>query len=636
MGGGDAADGSNTQFAMLALHEATRLGVEVDEVYWKRSLQYWSKLQNANGSFNYGLGSSAKGSMTCAGISSVIIAQENLVNLDQLLADGQVACCRTDPDSEMVERGIDWLGRAFTVRTNPTSNRRGGEISTKLYFLYGMERAGRLSGRRFFGPHDWYRAGAEELISMQSRINGSWQGSASGSESDRIIATSFALLFLAKGKRPIAIGKYKIGADNDWNRHPKGVHFLTRELEDQWGTKLNWQTIDGNTATVNDLLETPVLFISGRDRLDLTQTQKEALKKYVENGNFIFAEACEGNGCGENSLFDRKFRDLMAELFPETQLQALAPDHPIWNSQFPLTPRKEWVLYGLQACCRTSVVYCQRSLSCHWQLNRPNVLAQLPQRATDEVQYATQVGVNVVSYATGRLLRDKLDVPQVETQNIGLLANRALVLPKLSHGGGSDDAPNAWRRLLEQASTIGLRIDLSRKIIAPEFEQLADYPFIFMHGRSSFRFSDQQREALRKYLEGGNRGFILCDSICSSQAFTDSFRREMKAILPDYPLQPIAADHPIWSDGQRGFGGYPIRSVTITKPDRNAPDGFDRKKVPPQLEGIEINGRLAVVFSKYDMSCALENATVSQCEGYTREDATKIGINVLLYRLNRD
>ena len=46
--------------------------------------------------------------------------------------------------------------------------------------------------------------------------------------------------------------------------------------------------------------------------------------------------------------------------------------------------------------------------------------------------------------------------------------------------------------------------------------------------------------------------------------------------------------------------------------------------------------RKRVVSSPFDISCALENATVSQCEGYTRDDATKICINVLLYRLNRD
>ena len=57
---------------------------------------------------------------------------------------------------------------------------------------------------------------------------------------------------------------------------------------------------------------------------------------------------------------------------------------------------------------------------------------------------------------------------------------------------------------------------------------------------------------------------------------------------------------------------------------------------PPRLEMGEYNGRVAVVFSPYDLSCALENIQTSQCTGYTRESATKIGVNVVLYYLLGD
>ena len=215
----------------------------------------------------------------------------------------------------MIEGAFGWMAKRFSVRNNPAV--RGGRIFAKFYYLYGMERAARLAGRRFIGAHDWYRAGATHLVRTQS-TNGAWKGRRSFGEDQERISTAFALLFLSKGKRPVAIGKYKFGAGEDWNRHPQGVHYLTRELETQWGTKLNWQTVDGNRAAAQDLAESPVLFISGRDQLDLTPAQKRALKEYIENGNFIFAEAGQGNGCGQNVTFDRKFRELMAELFPDT------------------------------------------------------------------------------------------------------------------------------------------------------------------------------------------------------------------------------------------------------------------------------------------------------------------------------
>ena len=94
-------------------------------------------------------------------------------------------------------------------------------------------------------------------------------------------------------------------------------------------------------------------------------------------------------------------------------------------------------------------------------------------------------------------------------------------------------------------------------------------------------------------------------------------------------LRRISPAHPIWND--RKFL-WKIDRVTLRKK-RGDTGKFDEIAGPPELEGHEIKGRLAVVFSHNDLSCAMESSTVSQCDGYKREDAEKIGINVLLYRL---
>jgi hypothetical protein len=55
----------------------------------------------------------------------------------------------------------------------------------------------------------------------------------------------------------------------------------------------------------------------------------------------------------------------------------------------------------------------------------------------------------------------------------------------------------------------------------------------------------------------------------------------------------------------------------------------------PVLEVLEIEGRLAVIFSPFDISCAMENTPSLECKGYIKEDAAKIGVNVLLYALQQ-
>ena len=44
----------------------------------------------------------------------------------------------------------------------------------------------------------------------------------------------------------------------------------------------------------------------------------------------------------------------------------------------------------------------------------------------------------------------------------------------------------------------------------------------------------------------------------------------------------------------------------------------------------------AVIYSKYDISCALERQSSVACLGYVAEDATKIAINIVLYSILQD
>ncbi len=633
MGGRGVGDASNSQFAILGLHEASKMGIEIDQRVWERAQGYWEASFVAGGGFDYKpVGGNATPSMTCAGIASWIIIDENLTNFRDLVKGDRAVCCDVTDRMGRVEKSIELLGRRFGTRG------RGG---AQYYYLYALERAGRLSGQRFFGPHDWYRAGAKTIVSQQNKVTGAWRGSGLG-ENKEVIATSMALLFLAKGKRPVAIGKYEYGQNNQWNQHPKGVHYLTRELEKQWSklkksgsVKLNWQTVRSKDATVDNLLESPVLHISGSKAINLNEFQKENLKKYIETGGFIFAEACDGEGCRDGRPFDRSFKELMAELFPESSLEPLPADHPLWSAHHTILPNSERPILGLQACCRTSVVYCPKNLSCYWNLKRPGFKKFIQNKPNPKLQqrvnYCAELGVNVIAYATGRQLREKGETPKLEEDNATtVLVNRALNIPKLIHSGGSDEAPNAWKNMLKQLDTVGLQISLEKKMVKPNLEEISDFPILFMHGRTAFSFSADQREALRAHLEAG--GFIFADAICSNRAFRESFQREILEITGER-LKKIPANHEMWSDR---FSGRRIDRVTLRTKDATVAGGFRESLVPPEFEGLEMDGRLVVALSGHDLSCALENVAVSQCDGYTRADAEKIGFNVLLYALRVD
>jgi hypothetical protein len=170
-------------------------------------------------------------------------------------------------------------------------------------------------------------------------------------------------------------------------------------------------------------------------------------------------------------------------------------------------------------------------------------------------------------------------------------------------------------------------------------DALFRYHMVFMHGRHEFRLTETERSRLREYLQRG--GTLLADAICASRPFAAAFRREIAAALPATKLQRIPADDPLFTTA---YGGYDIRQVTLRDPQATT-DGRPAaagavvaarlRQVEPQLEGLKIEGRWAVVFSPFDISCALESHEAVGCRGYSQQDAARIGLNILLYSLNQ-
>jgi hypothetical protein len=253
----------------------------------------------------------------------------------------------------------------------------------------------------------------------------------------------------------------------------------------------------------------------------------------------------------------------------------------------------------------------------------------------DEIEAVTRLGGNVIAYATNRELKEKLERPQIAVTNPGGKSPRgALVVPKLSHGGGSDDAPSALNNLLAvNVRQLEMRVDYEKRLIGPADEKLLDYPIVFMHGRRSFRFTAAERTALKNYLDRG--GFLFADAICANADFASSLRAELKAIYPELTFSRIPPSHPMFSEEFRGFN---LQSVTLRDPEiRVEGDPLSAKlvKTTPLLEELEIDGRIAVVLSPYDISCALEKGASMECKGYIPADAARIGANVLLYALQQ-
>jgi hypothetical protein len=230
--------------------------------------------------------------------------------------------------NDSIDRGLAWMGGHFKLDDDDQSG------LSWPYLLYGVERIGAASGYKYFGELDWYKIGSDYLLERQ-HADGSWTN-----QFDPLVETSFCILFLSRGRAPVAINKltYQLSVEGQpreahWNQRPRDVANLTRWIGKQIERPLNWQIVNLNVSP-KDLHDAPILYLSGNQKLELSAEDYQTLKTYIETGGMILANA----DCGDARFAD-SFQRLGQGLFPGHEFRELPPDHPIYRAQFH---RERW------------------------------------------------------------------------------------------------------------------------------------------------------------------------------------------------------------------------------------------------------------------------------------------------------
>jgi hypothetical protein len=305
----------------------------------------------------------------------------------------------------------------------------------------------------------------------------------------------------------------------------------------------------------------------------------------------------------------------MRKVFPEPEcgLHLLDDDHPIWRAKYVVSPGRH-PLWGIERGCRTVVFYSPRDLSCYW-----NQAENTPEHP--EVVESLKLGRNLVEYATGREIpADKLAARAVVPLKDEVPRRGAFRIAKLQHAGDWNVAPLAIPNLTTSLKDkLGYDVVISQKQVLPRDPNLADYPLLYMHGRASFSLHREDLDALRRHLEPGG-GTLFADAACGSPAFDAAFRRFIAAMFPDHSLVAIPRGDELYSTKV----AHDLSHVRYT---RAAGGGLDY----PELEGVKLDGHWAVIYSKYDIGCALERHQGLDCKGYDHEGALRIATNVAAY-----
>ena len=265
----ESEDFSNTQYAMLALHEAHRLGIQIPQQTWIKVVEYCLRSQEASGpevpwfpvpAADFDISHLKKIEKQVrrqlsdmykkearAGATAEELRKSRTVAINpykkkrkygaekkkmyargwRYRSEGNEPYCGSMTTSgvaalvickaalegsayykqnkEKINKAIR-DGAAWLAHNFTVTTNPGRPGMWHYYYLYGLERAGVLSLCLRFGKHDWYEEGANFLLGAQ-RADGSWP-------SDGMISalsnTCFAILFLKKATTPVIGGGKKL------------------------------------------------------------------------------------------------------------------------------------------------------------------------------------------------------------------------------------------------------------------------------------------------------------------------------------------------------------------------------------------------------------------------------------------
>ncbi len=197
-------------------------------------------------------------------------------------------------------------------------------------------------------------------------------------------------------------------------------------------------------------------------------------------------------------------------------------------------------------------------------------------------------------------------------------ASTSFQIARVKYGGGgdwySDDQSLIELLKFARANTL-LDVESREEAVELSSDKVFTFPYLYLTGHGNVRFTEDEAERLRRYLEGG--GFLHIDD---NYGLDRHIRREMKKVFPDREFVELPFDHPIFQSHFSFSNGLP----KIHEHDGKPPQGF----------GLFINGRLAVFYSyESDLGDGWEPEEVHNVPPEKRLAALRMGVNILTFAM---
>ncbi len=125
----------------------------------------------------------------------------------------------------------------------------------------------------------------------------------------------------------LTLARLQYSGGGDWYADRSSLPNLIRMLHDS--TRLAvCDTVATVTPDSRDLYHHPFIYMTGHGNIRFSENDVVHLRRYFSRGGFLWAD--------DNFGMDESFRREIKKVFPNTALQPLSSDHPIFSVRFDL------------------------------------------------------------------------------------------------------------------------------------------------------------------------------------------------------------------------------------------------------------------------------------------------------------
>ena len=412
-----------------------------------------------------------------------------------------------------------------------------------------------------------------------------------------------------------------------WKSYPADAQNLVTFTNEQLADGNNYQYATKPLASAGfDPVDIPILYMTGDYDFTLNRPR---WRTCASSSRRAARSSSTRPGAGKNFPSPWSAR---CESFPKKSFMRLPLDHPIFNVRFRLKDVTMRDRRARRRCTARGLHHRHRHAG-GGDPGAGGLGAALS--GTDYHKQgrhvvgesAKRLGINLVAYMLGNTEYGRFLAQDFPMYDGRTRAGDLVRFAAVRYNGSWDLNPAVQNSLLSGLKeNTGVDVDYNAYSVALDDKQTGHFPLLFMTGHYDFQLTDAETAGLSRYLQRG--GLLVASAGAGLKPFDAAFKREMKKVLPKGEMVKLTPSHPLFAGGFNAVDR--VTYTPYTTATLRDGSGLDT----PEFYGYFLDGRLAIIYSPYDLMSGANREANPYAKGLIDSDALRMTNNIITYALS--